>query len=329
MAYNFSSNDSINTNDTVYIPPRRTTPGTLYLRSLVMPHGAFSGDERLNLVNIISIKDGYVYIGGHNTQVRIKGEKGDPGERGEKGDAFTYEDFTEEQLAALTGPTGSIGPTGATGTIGPTGDTGAIGPTGSTGSMGPTGQQGNVGPTGPTGAQGIQGIQGPTGETGPTGPQGETGPTGPTGAQGIQGVMGPTGETGEIGPQGKTGPTGPTGSQGVMGPTGEIGPTGSTGSVGPTGPTGSQGPSGDSFYNTYVSYATEQGLTPIMSEVELIAYLLEGGGSSQFNPTDLYNYAVNTHGYSGTMTEFYQNIAEIDRYVTILSDNETPHFYQG
>ena len=275
MAYNFSSNDSINTNDTVYIPPRRTTPGTLYLRSLVMPHGAFSGDERLNLINIISIKDGYVYIGGHNTQVRIKGEKGDPGERGEKGDAFTYEDFTEEQLAALTGPTGSIGPTGATGAIGPTGDTGAIGPTGSTGSIGPTGQQGKVGPTGPTGAQGIQGIQGPTGETGPTGPQGKTGPTGPTG------------------------------------------------------PTGAQGPSGDSFYDTYVSYAREQGLTPIMSEVELVAYLLEGGGASQFDPTDLYNYAVNTHGYSGTMTEFYQNIAEIDRYVTILSDNETPHFYQG
>ena len=295
MAYDVS-------NGYAYTPPKRTTPGTLYLRSMVMPHGAFSGDETLSLVNIISIKDGYVYIGGHNTQVRIKGEKGDPGERGEKGDAFTYEDFTEEQLAALTGPTGSIGPTGATGAVGPTGDTGAVGPTGSTGSIGPTGQQGKVGPTGPTGAQGIQGIQG---------------------------VQGPTGEIGPTGPQGKTGPTGPTGAQGATGPTGNVGPTGSTGSVGPTGPTGSQGPSGDSFYNTYVSYATEQGLTPIMSEVELIAYLLEGGGASQFDPTDLYNYAVNTHGYSGTMTEFYQNIAEIDRYVTILSDNETPHFYQG
>ena len=32
------------------------------------------------------------------------GPKGDPGD---KGDAFTYDDFTEEQLAALTGPTGS------------------------------------------------------------------------------------------------------------------------------------------------------------------------------------------------------------------------------
>ena len=35
-----------------------------------------------------------------------KGDKGDAGERGEKGDAFTYADFTSEQLAALKGPKG-------------------------------------------------------------------------------------------------------------------------------------------------------------------------------------------------------------------------------
>lgn len=35
-----------------------------------------------------------------------KGDKGDDGERGEKGDAFTYADFTSEQLAALKGPKG-------------------------------------------------------------------------------------------------------------------------------------------------------------------------------------------------------------------------------
>jgi len=34
---------------------------------------------------------------------RVKGDKGDP---------FTYEDFTEEQLAALTGPVGPQGPKG-------------------------------------------------------------------------------------------------------------------------------------------------------------------------------------------------------------------------
>ena len=40
---------------------------------------------------------------------------------GPKGDAFTYEDFTPEQLAALTGPQGPIGETGATGPQGPQG----------------------------------------------------------------------------------------------------------------------------------------------------------------------------------------------------------------
>jgi len=309
MAYDVS-------NGYVYTPPKRTTPGTLYLRSMVMPHGAFSGDETLSLVNIISIKDGYVYIGGHNTQVRIKGEKGekgDPGERGEKGDAFTYEDFTEEQLAALKGPTGvagPAGPTGASGTAGPIGPTGEPGPKGEPGSVGPTGQQGNIGPTGPTGAQGIQGSPG---------------------------AIGPTGETGAAGPQGKVGPTGPTGAQGTSGPTGQTGaagPTGATGSVGPTGPTGAKGADGtggDSFYDTYVAYATEQGLTPIMSEVELIAYLLEGGGGSgSFDPVSLYNYAVNTQGYNGTITEYYNNISEIDRYVTILDDDVTftTHWYK-
>ena len=41
-----------------------------------------------------------------------KGDRGDTGLQGiqgEKGDAFTYEDFTAEQLQALTGPTGEAG----------------------------------------------------------------------------------------------------------------------------------------------------------------------------------------------------------------------------
>lgn len=41
------------------------------------------------------------------------GEKGDRGEKGDKGDAFTYADFTEEQLAGLKGPKGDPGETGA------------------------------------------------------------------------------------------------------------------------------------------------------------------------------------------------------------------------
>lgn len=107
-----------------------------------------------------------------------KGDKGDTGEtgpQGPKGDAFTYSDFTPEQLAALTGPQG---PTGATGPQGPTGATGPQGPTGATGTKGDTGE------TGP---------QGPKGDTGATGPQG---PKGAPGADGQDGAPGADGEDG-------------------------------------------------------------------------------------------------------------------------------------
>ena len=44
-----------------------------------------------------------------------EGPEGPAGPQGEKGDAFTYEDFTPEQLAALTGPQGPQGPQGVPG----------------------------------------------------------------------------------------------------------------------------------------------------------------------------------------------------------------------
>lgn len=95
-----------------------------------------------------------------------KGETGDTGPAGAtgpagpKGDAFTYEDFTPEQLEALTGPQG---PAGATGPAGPTGPQGPKGDTGDTGPAGATGA------TGPQGPQGIQGVQGPVGPGVPSG----------------------------------------------------------------------------------------------------------------------------------------------------------------
>lgn len=73
--------------------------------------------------------------------LKVKGDQGIQGERGEKGDkgdAFTYEDFTEEQLTALKGEKGE------------------------------TGEQGPIGPQGPQGEQGIQGPQGEKGEDGLT-----------------------------------------------------------------------------------------------------------------------------------------------------------------
>ena len=46
------------------------------------------------------------------------------GEKGDKGDAFTYEDFTPEQLAALKGEKGDKGDAGPQGPQGPQGPAG-------------------------------------------------------------------------------------------------------------------------------------------------------------------------------------------------------------
>lgn len=62
-----------------------------------------------------------------------KGEQGDTGPQGEtgaKGDAFTYDDFTPEQLESLRGPKGDTGATG------PQGKEGAVGPQGAKGEPG-------------------------------------------------------------------------------------------------------------------------------------------------------------------------------------------------
>lgn len=64
------------------------------------------------------------------------GPAGATGPQGPKGDAFTYEDFTPEQLEALTGPQG---PAGATGPAGPTGPQGPKGDKGDTGEGVPPG----------------------------------------------------------------------------------------------------------------------------------------------------------------------------------------------
>lgn len=62
-----------------------------------------------------------------------RGEKGDTGPQGEtgaKGDAFTFGDFTPEQLESLRGPKGDTGATG------PQGKEGAVGPQGAKGEPG-------------------------------------------------------------------------------------------------------------------------------------------------------------------------------------------------
>lgn len=90
--------------------------------------------------------EGDAYMAGTNLYVwngsawidcgNVQGPKGDTGS---KGDAFTYADFTQEQLANLKGPKGDKGEKG---------DTGAKGVAGAQGLQGP---------------QGVQGVQGPAG----------------------------------------------------------------------------------------------------------------------------------------------------------------------
>lgn len=60
--------------------------------------------------------------------------------KGDAGDAFTFEDFTEEQLASLKGDTGSQGVKGDTGATGDKGEKGDTGPKGDTGDKGDTDQ---------------------------------------------------------------------------------------------------------------------------------------------------------------------------------------------
>ena len=88
-----------------------------------------------------------------------KGDTGPQGIQGEKGDAFTYSDFTEEQLASLKGEKGDKGDKGDTGTQG---------------IQGPQGEKGDKGDTGSQGPQGIQGEKGDKGDKGDTGNDGIT-----------------------------------------------------------------------------------------------------------------------------------------------------------
>lgn len=67
---------------------------------------------------------------GDKGETGAKGDTGPRGETGAKGDAFTFDDFTPEQLESLRGPkgdTGATGPQGTEGAVGPQGPQGAKG----------------------------------------------------------------------------------------------------------------------------------------------------------------------------------------------------------
>ena len=84
------------------------------------------------------------------------GAKGDKGDKGDTGEAFTYSDFTAEQLAALKGAKGDKGEPGENGSPGAKGDKGD---TGSSGAKGDKGEPGSPG------AKGDKGDKGDTGAT--------------------------------------------------------------------------------------------------------------------------------------------------------------------
>ena len=197
-----------------------------------------------------------------------QGETGPQGPKGDTGDAFTYADFTSEQLKALTGPQGPKGDQGETGPQGPQGDQGETGP------QGPKGDQGETGPQGPKGAKGEDGkaftISGyyeslsalqaavATPEDGVAYGVGTAAPYDiyvwdAVGKQWVNNgaIQGPKGDQGETGPQGPKGDQGETGPQGPKGDPGEAGPQGPKGDPGDTGPQGPKGNPGDPGIETY------------------------------------------------------------------------------
>lgn len=208
------------------------------------------------------------------------GPQGEQGPQGDTGAAFTYADFTAEQLAALTGPQGPQGPQGETGAQGPAGAPGKDGTNGADGITPSIGDNGNwyLGSTdtgkpsrGEKGDAGEKGEKGDTGATGPTGPKGDTGP---------QGLKGDKGDTGPAGPKGDTGDAGPAGPKGD---------TGDTGPQGPTGATGAQGPAGADGKSAY-QYAKEGGFTGTEAEfAEKLAQEQLVGTTGMLTPTQVYN----------------------------------------
>lgn len=142
---------------------------------------------------------------GPQGETGAQGPEGPQGEQGPKGDAFTYDDFTEEQLQKLVGPKGEQG------------------------EQGPQGEQGKAftyadftpeqleslkGPQGPAGEKGQDGINGIDGEKGDKGDKGDAFTYDDFTPEQLQALTGPQGEQGPEGPRGLTGAQGKKGEDG-------------------------------------------------------------------------------------------------------------------
>ena len=223
---------------------------------------------------------------------------GVPGPQGPKGDPFTYEDFTDEQLAKLVGPVGDIGPQG------PKGD---------------KGEKGEKGEQGPQGERGETGLQGPRGETGP---HGEGGPQGPKGdpftyedftdeqLELLRGPQGPKGDTGATGPAGPTGPKGDPGTDGPQIWTSTVAPTtpNYTFNIGDlTGDTSRSIKIGDIILYSYYRYTvSEIGSTTVLTSNR--TSIRGAKGATGATGKNAYEYAQDG-GYTGSEAEFIEKLA--------------------
>ncbi len=215
-----------------------------------------------------------------------KGEPGTSGEKGEKGDAFTYADFTPEQLAALRGEQGPKGDKGEPGERGPAGARGPEGKQGPQGEAGPRGPQGNAfafedftlaqlerirGEKGDAftyqdfTAEQLEGLRGPKGEQGPRGEKGDKGDAFTyidftleqlAALQGPKGEKGDRGEKGDPGEQGRPLTFGDLTANQILSLKGEQGLRGEQGPKGEKGDPGEKGEKGDPF--VYGDFSEEQ-----------------------------------------------------------------------
>ena len=104
-----------------------------------------------------------------------QGETGPQGLQGVKGEAFTYEDFSPEQLEALTGPQGPIGPEGPQGPAGENGKQIELAKTNDQIQWRYSGQEEGIGWTS---LVAVADLKGDKGDRGLTGAQGERGADG-------------------------------------------------------------------------------------------------------------------------------------------------------
>lgn len=178
---------------------KQPTAGDAYGVGTNAPHDIFIWDGvGLDWVNSGKIQgpqgmkgDAFTYE--DFTEEQLEGLRGP---QGMKGDAFTYEDFTAEQLAALKGEKGDVGRglqiLGRYDTAAELNGIGAV-----------VGDAYSVGVEAPYDVYIYDGsvwvnngaLQGPQGDKGDKGDKGDTGETGP------QGIQGEKGDTGEMGPK--------------------------------------------------------------------------------------------------------------------------------